>query len=98
MDLSDIFTKRKKEELPLSLKALCTALLEKPVTQLNLSHNAFGPTGLPGCDFFLVQTPTITELEITNCGLGPVRDAAFDTLRRKVAKCWRRRLAKEDSG
>jgi Ran GTPase-activating protein 1 len=45
-DFSDIFTARLRSELPLSLKFLIDALDNKPVGDLILSDNAFGPDGV----------------------------------------------------
>jgi Ran GTPase-activating protein 1 len=46
VDLSDIFTKRLRSDLPNSLLLLMTALEGKKIKYLDLSHNAFGPDGV----------------------------------------------------
>ena len=47
IDFSDMFTRRDKSKLPPGLKMLCEALSKKPIRELNLSDNAFGPNGAP---------------------------------------------------
>jgi Ran GTPase-activating protein (RanGAP) involved in mRNA processing and transport len=46
VDFSDIFTKRLRNTLPMSLKVLIDAIKGKNVLKLNVSHNAFGPDGV----------------------------------------------------
>jgi Ran GTPase-activating protein 1 len=70
-DFSDIFTARVRAELPECLRNLCSSLQGKNIKELNLSHNAFGPDGIRGFDFLLETTPSIKNLHISNCGLGP---------------------------
>ncbi|RCH87254.1 hypothetical protein CU098_001311, partial [Rhizopus stolonifer] len=43
--LSDIFTGRLLDEIPLALKALCDAFEQVDLLELDLSDNAFGPAG-----------------------------------------------------
>jgi len=38
---------------------------------LNLAHNAFGPIGIPGFDFFLTEMTNLKYLNLENDGLGP---------------------------
>lgn len=45
--------------------------LENKLSKLNLSHNAFGPIGIPGFDFLLEKQSTLKELYLINDGLGP---------------------------
>ena len=44
----------------------------KLVTDLNLSHNAFGPDGVRSFEEFLTKVDNLRVLNVTNCGLGPV--------------------------
>ena len=67
----DLFVSRLKEDLPISLKYLVEALLDKKITFLDLSDNAFGPTAIPSFDFFLEKTKYLEHLELENNGLGP---------------------------
>jgi Ran GTPase-activating protein (RanGAP) involved in mRNA processing and transport len=60
-----------KEEVPTNLRLLCQALIGKPVSEIDFSHNAFGPSGMPSFDFYLEQSPQITNLSVVNGGLGP---------------------------
>lgn len=43
----------------------------KELQHLNLSDNAFGPTGIKSFDFLLKSTPSLKTFKVTNCGLGP---------------------------
>jgi Ran GTPase-activating protein 1 len=54
------------------LKALLEGLVGKDITYVDLSDNAFGPSGVPGFDFFFKATPSIKVLRMINCGLGPM--------------------------
>lgn len=45
VDFSDMFTARLRSDLPESLRILVGALSSN-ITELNLSHNAFGPDGV----------------------------------------------------
>ena len=72
INFNDIFVGRKLEELPSSLEALIRSLQDKDIKHLNLSDNAFGPTGINSFGFFLEKVATLETLRITNCGLGPV--------------------------
>jgi len=47
------------------------AIIDKPIVDLNLSHNAFGPDGVKAYVNFLEKCPTLEVLNVTNCGLGP---------------------------
>ena len=67
----DLFVSRLKEDLPISLKYLIEAILDKKITFLDLSDNAFGPTAIPSFDFFLKECPSLEFLELENNGLGP---------------------------
>ena len=57
VDFSSIFISRLKEEVPVNLKVLCSAIIDKPVESIDFSHNAFGPSGVPGFDFYLEANP-----------------------------------------
>jgi len=66
-----MFVSRKREELPPALKEMMNALNDKPIIVLNLSDNAFGPDGVNAFRDFLVNSQTLTSLNLSNCGLGP---------------------------
>lgn len=59
-----------KEEIPPNLEALLKGIKGKSITYVDLSDNAFGPSGVPGFDTFLKSTPSIKVLKMINCGLG----------------------------
>lgn len=56
----------------MNLKALLEGLVGKDITYVDLSDNAFGPSGVPGFDFFFKATQSIKVLKMINCGLGPM--------------------------
>lgn len=68
---SDIFTTRERKALPPSLKLMVDKITDKPIVELDLSHNAFGPDGVNAYVDFLEKCPTLEVLNLTNCGLGP---------------------------
>ena len=43
---SDIFTTRERSALPPSLKLMIDDIKDKPIVELDLGHNAFGPDGV----------------------------------------------------
>lgn len=45
--------------------------LKNQIRVLKLSHNAFGPIGVPGFDFLIESQSTLKELYLINDGLGP---------------------------
>ncbi len=45
-NFSDIFTTRLRSDLPHSLKLLIDAIQDKPIRELSLRDNAFGPDGV----------------------------------------------------
>ena len=47
------------------------ALGDKPIKELILSHNAFGPDGIKSFSKFLEECPDLEILNVTNCGIGP---------------------------
>ena len=67
----DLFVSRLKEDLPISLKFLMESLLDKNITYLDLSDNAFGPTAINSFNFFLEKNKSLKELYLENNGLGP---------------------------
>ncbi|KAI8365829.1 hypothetical protein EDC96DRAFT_553267 [Choanephora cucurbitarum] len=68
--LSDIFTGRLLDEIPLALKALCDAFEQVDLLELDLSDNAFGPAGARPLIDFLSNTKTLHTLRLNNNGLG----------------------------
>ena len=72
VNFSDIFTTRERKDLPPALKLMIDAILNKPIRELNLSHNAFGPDGVNAYTHFLETSSTLEVLNLTNCGLGPL--------------------------
>jgi Ran GTPase-activating protein (RanGAP) involved in mRNA processing and transport len=50
---------------------MLTPFLNNPIRKLDLSHNAFGPIGVPGFDFLIEKLTTLEELTLINDGLGP---------------------------
>lgn len=71
VDFNDLFVGRKLDELPGSLEVLVRALMNKEITYLDLSNNAFGPAGIRSFDFLLREMSSLKVLKVTNCGLGP---------------------------
>lgn len=41
------------------------------LTEIDLSHNAFGPDGIRAFECLLREQKTLKVLKVTNCGLGP---------------------------
>ncbi|KAI8068003.1 hypothetical protein BC940DRAFT_238369 [Gongronella butleri] len=68
--LSDIFTGRLLNEIPLALKSLCDAFECTALEELDLSDNAFGPAGAEPLIDFLSNTKTLRILRLNNNGLG----------------------------
>ncbi|KAJ1567211.1 hypothetical protein HK096_010613, partial [Nowakowskiella sp. JEL0078] len=72
VDLSDSFTGRLREEIPLALDAFVDALIDKEyLTELNLSDNAFGPAGATPLLRLLTTNRNLQVLRLNNNGLGP---------------------------
>ena len=71
VNFSDMFTSRLRSDLPISLKFLMDSIIDKQITSVDLSHNAFGPDGVRSFQDFLIKCPTLKVLNVTNCGLGP---------------------------
>jgi len=59
------------DEVPKSLTILTAPLLSKKLKSLNVSDNALGEAGVKGLSDFLTNSKSLTELRISNCGLGP---------------------------
>ena len=70
-NFDNIFVSRVKEELPKALNFLIDSLMNKNIYHLNVSDNAFGPSGVLAMEGFLKKTKNLKELYIENCGLGP---------------------------
>lgn len=71
VNLSDCFTGRLKEEVPPALEAFGTMLRSRPVlVRLDLSDNAFGPSGAKAVSTFLPHCLFLKELCLNNNGLG----------------------------
>ncbi|KAJ3284137.1 hypothetical protein HK104_010081 [Borealophlyctis nickersoniae] len=69
--LSDMFTGRLKDEIPLALEALGDALEDKVhLVELDLSDNAFGPAGAKPLMKLLTNNRNIQILRLNNNGLG----------------------------
>jgi Ran GTPase-activating protein (RanGAP) involved in mRNA processing and transport len=66
-----MFTQKSKDKLPPALKLLLEAILARPIRNLTLSDNAFGPNGAPSIAPLLQKTTTLRFLNVNNCGLGP---------------------------
>ncbi len=86
-DFSDIFTTRLREELPKSLKFLIDALDNKPVNELILSDNAFGPDGIKSFEKFLEKCASLEILNVSNCGIGPEGCKMLSVALLKNKKC-----------
>ncbi|KAI9094607.1 hypothetical protein DFS34DRAFT_716600 [Phlyctochytrium arcticum] len=69
--LSDMFTGRLRNEIPLVLDALAEALEDKVnLVELDLSDNAFGPAGAGPLQRLLINNRHIQVLRLNNNGLG----------------------------
>ncbi|KAI8915479.1 hypothetical protein DFJ77DRAFT_370320 [Powellomyces hirtus] len=69
--LSDMFTSRLRNEIPLVLEALVEALEDKKtLVELDLSDNAFGPAGAEPLQRLLINNRYIQILRLYNNGLG----------------------------
>ncbi|KNC97149.1 GTPase-activating protein RNA1 [Spizellomyces punctatus DAOM BR117] len=69
--LSDMFTGRLRNEIPLVLEALAEALEDKVnLVELDLSDNAFGPAGAEPLQRLLINNRNIQVLRLNNNGLG----------------------------
>lgn len=69
--MDDIFTGRLKEIVPPSIKAFGNAFEGKNLVSLDLSDNAFGPSGAEALMGILINNRSIEYLRINNNGLGP---------------------------
>lgn len=71
IDLSDIFTGRLIEEVPLALTHLVQSLTDKSeLHTVDLSHNAFGPAGTRAFVQLIMHNHSIRTLKVINNGLG----------------------------
>ena len=102
LNFSNCFIGKLKEEIPVNLKALLQGVTGKNLEEVDLSDNAFGPSGVPGFDFFLKATPSIKVLRMINCGLGPMGGKALaDCLKEgnlKLVEFYAGRNRLEDDG
>lgn len=72
VDLSDCFTGRMKEEVPVSVAAFGAVLVTKTqLEQVNFSDNAFGPIGAKALVELLSGSACLQDLVLNNNGLGP---------------------------
>ena len=62
----------KKVTLPPSMTALMNSISTKPITELYLHDNAFGPIGVDTFKDFLRGASQLKVLSVSNCRLGPV--------------------------
>ncbi|KAJ3345779.1 hypothetical protein HDU83_003733 [Entophlyctis luteolus] len=70
-NLSDIFTGRLKDEIPLALDAFVDALVDKEnLGLIDLCDNAFGPAGAAPVRRLFVENHAIATLKLNNNGLG----------------------------
>ena len=66
-----MFVTRSKQTLPPSIKMLVDSLASKPIQELYMQDNAFGPIGVDQFKDFLRTAPSLIILNVTNTGLGP---------------------------
>lgn len=72
VDLSDCFTGRMKEEVPVSVAAFGAVLVtKKNLERVNFSDNAFGPIGAKALVELLSGSASLQDLILNNNGLGP---------------------------
>jgi Ran GTPase-activating protein 1 len=77
-NFADIFTGRLITEIPLSLAALCNALIDKTsLVEINLSDNAFGGRSVDPMIPFLRHNRSFQILKLNNNGLGPAGGSAI---------------------
>ena len=67
---NNMFIQRQKT-LPPSLKVLIDSIYHKPIQELYMHDNAFGPIGVAQFEDFLKDAKNLQVLNVTNCGLGP---------------------------
>ena len=70
-DFSNMFVTRSRDTLPPSIKMLVDSLGSRPIQELHMHDNAFGPIGVDQFKEFLRTAPHLTVLSVTNTGLGP---------------------------
>jgi Ran GTPase-activating protein 1 len=89
--MSDVFTGRLRDEVSKALKAICEVLMDKDnLLELDVSDNAFGPTGAAPLVPFLQVRRSLRTLRINNNGLGPeggrmIADALYEAARANEA-------------
>jgi len=67
-----MFTTRLRNEIPLSVKVMMDALMDKKyLVDLNLAHNACGPDVIKSIQPLLEKCATLKVLDVTNCGTSP---------------------------
>lgn len=71
IDFSNCFIGKLKDQILYNLKALLKHLEGRNIVYVDFSDNAFGPSGVPGFESFIKNTPSIKTLRMINCGLGP---------------------------
>lgn len=72
VNLSDCFTGRLKEEVPVSVAAFGSVLVKKKnLETVMFSDNAFGPIGAKALVELLSGSPCLQDLILNNNGLGP---------------------------
>ncbi|KAI9595076.1 hypothetical protein BDF19DRAFT_471503 [Syncephalis fuscata] len=92
VDMSDVFTGRLREELREALQAICEVIIDKAnLLELDLSDNAFGPTGAAPLVPFLKVRRSLRTLRINNNGFGPqggamIADALYEAGRLNEAE------------
>ena len=66
IDFSNCFIGKLKDQILYNLKALLKNLEGRSITYVDFSDNAFGPSGVPGFESFIKNTPSIQTLKMTN--------------------------------
>ena len=79
-----MFVGRLVTEVPKSIQAMSTAIIDKEIVELNISDNALGPIGVESIEGFLKAMKPLKRLLISNNGLGPV--STFNINHRKDLK------------
>ncbi|KAJ3379903.1 hypothetical protein HDU92_006315 [Lobulomyces angularis] len=70
-NLSDMFTRRKEDVIPVCLEAFVDALIDQPnLVEIDLSDNAFGPICAEPLMRLITQNRNIQTIKLNNNGLG----------------------------
>ena len=85
-----MFVGRLKSEVPQSIEALMTAIVDKDIQELNISDNALGPIGVQSLEASLKAIRSLKGLLIANNGLGPVSSFNKTRYRKEQRICVRR--------